>query len=95
MTQTAGKMTDSTEIIYWMQHPLSLIVTDKGFKVRHSEGREVYSDNNRGACFIVDEKGQLAEDGIADPALGRLSLELLDVTEKLRLDWVAMQALSH
>ncbi len=93
MTQTAEKMTDSIEITYWMQHPLSLIVTDKGFKVRHSEGREVYSDNNRGACFIVDEKGQLAEDGIVDPALGRLSLELLDVTEKLRLDWVAMQQL--
>lgn len=92
MNQNAEQMTaDNTVIANWTQHPNSKLITDKGFKVRHSEGREVYSDSIGGSYYSIDEKGQLSEDGIVNISLGRLSLDLLDVTEQLRLDWVATQ----
>lgn len=92
MNQNVEQMTaDNTLIANWTQHPNSKLITDKGFKVRHSEGREVYSDSIGGAYYSIDEKGQLSEDGIVNISLGRLSLDLLDVTEQLRLDWVAAQ----
>nr|WP_241390609.1 MULTISPECIES: DUF3560 domain-containing protein [Yersiniaceae]ULG17059.1 hypothetical protein 1772p2_00073 [Serratia proteamaculans]ULG18983.1 hypothetical protein RM5p2_00042 [Serratia proteamaculans]ULG20102.1 hypothetical protein 49p3_00009 [Yersinia frederiksenii] len=91
MSQNAEKTPDNTAITHWIQHHNSLLITDKGYRVRHCEGREVHSDDNGRSYYIVDEKGRLTEDGIDDPLLGVLSLELLEVTEKLRLDWEATQ----
>jgi hypothetical protein len=71
----------------WSEHRDSALVTDKGVKVWHVEGREVRSGD--GQLWDVDDKGSLSEDGMTSPHMGKLSAELVDLTEQLRKDFLA------
>lgn len=85
----------SPKITQWMENTKSLLTTDKGYKVRHYAGREVHSTENKRLCFIVDSKGNLTEDNIIASEFGRLSSELVDITEQLRVEWLAKQSNGH
>ena len=75
----------------WMEHPKSQLTTNNGIKVRHVQGRKVRYEATPHRDLIVDDKGNLTEDGSVDSVLGRLSPELVDVTEQLRIEWLSQR----
>lgn len=70
-------------ITNWSEHPKSRLMTDKGRIVIHVEGRKVQS--SEGQLYDVNQDGKLS------PSLGKLSAELVDVTEQLRCAWLEEQ----
>lgn len=85
-TQTSANITN------WSQHPKSRLITDKGVIIRHIEGRTFYPESgDADSIWTLDDKGVLKEDGHAYPQTGKLSPELADVTEQLRLIWLQEQ----
>lgn len=79
----------SNVVTNWSEHPKSRLMTDKGRIVHHVEGREVQT--SEGQLYDVTQDGKLSEDGMVCPAIGRLSAELVDVTEQLRRAWLEEQ----
>lgn len=83
------KTQSSNVITNWSEHPNSRLMTDKGRVVHHVEGREIQT--GEGQLYDVNEDGKLSDDGIVCPVIGRLSVELVDVTEQLRRAWLDEQ----
>lgn len=80
----------SNPVSTWLTHPASRLMTDKGHMIRHFEGRKVMHGNSD-IPFVLNDKGQLTQDGAAYPSVGKIALELIDVTEQLRLAWLEEQ----
>ncbi|WP_050569772.1 DUF3560 domain-containing protein [Dickeya sp. NCPPB 3274] len=71
----------------WSDENNSILITDKGVKVRHIEGREICTEG--GQLYNVSDDGSISEDGIVNSHLGKLTAELVDLTEQLRQDFIA------
>jgi hypothetical protein len=82
--------TENNAAVSWSQQPAARLRTDKGNIVLHVEGRSVCCE---GGQFIlsVNDKGVLVQDGAEYPLHGKLSTDLLDVTEQLRVIWLEDQ----
>lgn len=88
---TANTQFPAVSANLWTNQPASRVMTDKGEYLRHYETRFFIREG--GECvFQLNDKGVFTELGAEYPQLGKLSPELADVTEQLRLAWLAEQA---
>lgn len=75
----------------WSKQPKSRLTTDKGVIIYHHEKRSFFREDSQHP-LILNDKGVFTEQGHEYPQLGKLSTELADVTEQLRLLWLEAQA---
>ncbi|TGB52800.1 hypothetical protein CRT22_23575 [Escherichia sp. E5028] len=71
----------------WNQREENRLITSKGEEFWHSEGRRVYDRKYR-QSYVVDDKGNLTQDGIPDYVLGRINIAQLEDAECRRLAWI-------
>lgn len=84
--QSSASVVSST----WSKQPKSRLTTDKGMIIYHHEKRSFFREGSE-YPLTLNDKGVFTEQGAEYPQLGKLSPELADVTEQLRVLWLEAQ----